>query len=271
MRRPNWIQSATSGSTGPPKAFRLSDDEVTARALSRSAAKGEAFNQIASLFCDLPALSTAFLAYERWAQLTGVAFFAPQDPRVQRAIDVFSSDQAAIIPSLARHVQWAAQARRRYPAAATIEAALQLCAAERVEGIVSRPTELLDYAATKHDYRFAFVLGTGGPAAAEQSAAIRAGLGENLWFSYGASEVGSIALATAAQVEAIPGCAGALCPGVQVEIDNDGRLRVKTATMIAGYDDPAATAQYFRDGWFYPGDVGHWTDDGLLVLGRRRL
>ena len=99
-------------------------------------------------------------------------------------------------------------------------------------------------------------------------------------FPYGASEVGSIALATAAQVEAIPGCAGALCPGVQVEIDAHrsigasggalgGQLRVKTTTMIAGYDDPAATAQSFVDGWFYPGDVGSFTEDGLLVLGGR--
>lgn len=76
-----------------------------------------------------------------------------------------------------------------------------------------------------------------------------------------------MAIATAAQVESIPGCAGALCPGVQVEFDGE-LIRVKTATMIQGYDDPALTAQYFKDGWFYPGDRGRLTD-GLLVLAGR--
>jgi acyl-coenzyme A synthetase/AMP-(fatty) acid ligase len=37
--------------------------------------------------------------------------------------------------------------------------------------------------------------------------------------------------------------------------------------MIDRYlDDQALTALTFRDGWFYPGDNGHMTADGSLVL-----
>jgi acyl-CoA synthetase (AMP-forming)/AMP-acid ligase II len=40
--------------------------------------------------------------------------------------------------------------------------------------------------------------------------------------------------------------------------------------MTTGYlDDEAATATAFRDGWFYPGDMGHRSEDGLLFLDGR--
>ena len=56
-------------------------------------------------------------------------------------------------------------------------------------------------------------------------------------------------------------------PGVAVEVTDEhdralppgevGRLRVRTASMFAGYlDDPETTRQMLRDGWFYPGDLG---------------
>lgn len=56
-------------------------------------------------------------------------------------------------------------------------------------------------------------------------------------------------------------------PGMALEVVDDidrplppgepGRIRVRTEAMFAGYiDDPEATRQMLRDGWFYPGDVG---------------
>jgi len=60
---------------------------------------------------------------------------------------------------------------------------------------------------------------------------------------------------------------GAISPGVQVEAVDEshapvapgemGRIRVKTECMSQGYiDDLETTRRMFRDGWFYPGDVG---------------
>ncbi|HLZ78147.1 MAG TPA: class I adenylate-forming enzyme family protein [Sphingomonas sp.] len=76
------------------------------------------------------------------------------------------------------------------------------------------------------------------------------------------------------------GTSGALWPGVQVEtLDEGGNLlppgqagmiRIATEAMVEGYvDDPETTARMFRDGWFYPGDIGV-LDGGrrLQVLGR---
>ncbi len=49
-----------------------------------------------------------------------------------------------------------------------------------------------------------------------------------------------------------------------------GSVRVKNGYMVKGYlQVPEATAKSFRDGWFYPGDIATWGEQGeLLVIGR---
>jgi acyl-coenzyme A synthetase/AMP-(fatty) acid ligase len=69
---------------------------------------------------------------------------------------------------------------------------------------------------------------------------------------------------------------GTVFPGVRVEtVAEDGRpvlgepglVRVMSAGMVDGYlDNPEATAQMFRDGWFYPGDLAVMDDTRTLRL-----
>ena len=49
-----------------------------------------------------------------------------------------------------------------------------------------------------------------------------------------------------------------------------GSVRIRNPYMARGYlKAPEATAKSFRDGWFYPGDIGTWGERGeLLVIGR---
>ncbi len=49
-----------------------------------------------------------------------------------------------------------------------------------------------------------------------------------------------------------------------------GEVRVRNGYMVDGYvDDPVSTARAFREGWFYPGDLGRWEADGALrIIGR---
>lgn len=58
---------------------------------------------------------------------------------------------------------------------------------------------------------------------------------------------------------------GAPCPSSTV-----GYVRVRTDCMAHAYlDDPAASRAHFRDGWFYPGDLGLIGDtDVLTIVGR---
>lgn len=55
-----------------------------------------------------------------------------------------------------------------------------------------------------------------------------------------------------------------------VPVGEIGRVRAKTQYMATEYwRDPDATAKYFSDGWFYPGDIGQLLPDGALMLGGR--
>jgi len=105
---------------------------------------------------------------------------------------------------------------------------------------------------------------------------------------YGSNEAGFIASTGASRDDGV----SAIWPGVRVEIVDEydapvpsgqsGRIRVKTPDMVQGYlANDEATARIFRDGWFYPGDIGvlHGPrvlrvlgrGDDLLNLGGRKL
>ena len=44
-------------------------------------------------------------------------------------------------------------------------------------------------------------------------------------------------------------------------------MRIRIDDGIEGYlDDPIATREFFRDGYFYPGDMGQFAPDGRLSL-----
>jgi acyl-coenzyme A synthetase/AMP-(fatty) acid ligase len=46
-----------------------------------------------------------------------------------------------------------------------------------------------------------------------------------------------------------------------------GAIRVRTVDGVSGYlDDEAASREFFRGGYFYPGDLGEFRGDGRLVL-----
>lgn len=102
----------------------------------------------------------------------------------------------------------------------------------------------------------------------------------NLYVRYGINEVGTISAAHAPDVYRTAGTVGKVQPGILVEmvdsnletlpVENVGLIRIKSATIIDGYlDDMEANERAFKNGWFYPGDLGKFTADGQLIhLGR---
>ena len=95
--------------------------------------------------------------------------------------------------------------------------------------------------------------------------------------SYASMEFGIMAEGDAALKDRHPGAVGFVLDGVELQfVDAHGRetapgvegdVRVRSPFMAKGYlNSPEATAQFFRDGWFYPGDFGFKEDDGLVVI-----
>ncbi len=55
--------------------------------------------------------------------------------------------------------------------------------------------------------------------------------------------------------------------GRELPVGEVGLIRVRISRGIDGYlDDEATTREFFRDGWFYPGDLGKLRADGRLCL-----
>ncbi len=106
---------------------------------------------------------------------------------------------------------------------------------------------------------------------------IRQRLTPNLTISYGANESSYITSADVVIQARFPETVGFPVAGAAIQIVDErgsllpsgevGLVRLRSTTLVAGYiDDPQATAQAFRDGWYYPGDLGTLSPEGALFL-----
>lgn len=110
---------------------------------------------------------------------------------------------------------------------------------------------------------------------------VRPRLCSHLITGYGSTETAMSAMAPTHQIAHIQGAAGYVTPGMRFEIVDEldhpvaqgaeGVIRIASEFGVDRYiDDPVESAQVFRDGWFYPGDMGSLRPDGLLVISGRQ-
>ncbi len=109
---------------------------------------------------------------------------------------------------------------------------------------------------------------------------IRDRLCPHLYVLYGTNETGTLCRTDWQDVYQVPGTVGRPQSDFRLEVVDEhdkpvpagqpGQVRIQGPTMIDGYlDDELATIRAFRNGWFYPGDLGRLTPDGQLIhLGR---
>ena len=101
-------------------------------------------------------------------------------------------------------------------------------------------------------------------------------LGVNLLHGYGLTETSPVIAGENDKFKRC-GSVGFPLPGIDVKIDNPnsngiGEIAVKAPTVMLEYvDNPEATAEVIRDGWFYTGDLGYMDKDGFLfITGRKK-
>ena len=94
---------------------------------------------------------------------------------------------------------------------------------------------------------------------------------------YGSTEAGSVAFNPNPLEYHEPGVCGFVVPEMEVQAINDaghpvgegalGEIRIRSTSCVSSYvDDPVMSATTFRDGWFYPGDLGKLGKNGLLTI-----
>lgn len=100
-----------------------------------------------------------------------------------------------------------------------------------------------------------------------------------LYVAYATNEVEVACLADPELQTQVKDTVGCPVTGMAVEVVDShgyripngeaGAIRISGAGVISQYlDNPEATAKSFKDGWFYPGDLGRFEGDSLVFLGR---
>ncbi len=94
--------------------------------------------------------------------------------------------------------------------------------------------------------------------------------------AYGSTEAGTVAHAPSEMLRGTDGAVGQVAPWATVEAVDDagsvlprgevGLIRIRTKGQGHAYTAAKGQRENFRDGWFYPGDRGTVTPDGMMVI-----
>lgn len=163
--------------------------------------------------------------------------------------------------------------------APTPEAMLHLIGLFRIDALVGTPQQVLGLAQLKElrpdlpvDSLQTVLMG-GAMIGRDGMRRIRAALCRNIISVYASSEAGAAAVAPFDLIEAVAGAVGFVAPWADVEIvdgagiplpaGREGSIRYRTPQFLAS---AMATGVAGTDPWFYPGDVGRLTEDGILCF-----
>ncbi len=233
----------TSGTTGEQKAVAMSHDLIWRRIQTYDFAFGHRFATCARLFLDVGVAANSGYLWVIYLLARGGTVF------------VRGSDPAETMQALSLH---------------------------NVQAMVASPAgmaEFLDYYERSPNFicPFEVMLSVGSKLALSLSERVRKRMCPLVVHGYGATEGNPVAGAYVHQLEPIKGAVGYITPGMTVEAADDtgrplspgaeGHIRFRGERCVSGYfGEPPDTGRFFRDGWFYPGDIGAVTADGVLII-----
>jgi acyl-CoA synthetase (AMP-forming)/AMP-acid ligase II len=233
----------TSGSTGVPKGMAFSHSNLAARIAHYQYSKGPRFAHCSRFFCDLGISTSPGFRYAMVLLSRGgtIFFMGPDHAYILQTIDLY-----------------------------------------KIQGMATTPHGLGEFlkffeADSAFETTFDHIVCQGAMLPRQLSQRARTRMCQNLYSSYGSTETTTVAFGPASVLEHIPGAVGYVQPGAIVQavdgsgevlpLSRDGALRIRSGHMIEGYvGDPETTRAVFRDGYFYSGDIGHVTPEGILVI-----
>jgi acyl-coenzyme A synthetase/AMP-(fatty) acid ligase len=233
----------TSGTTGNPKAVARSTNQMLLRLHRMQTVYGSVLPDCSRVFMDMGFATGLAYSFLLWTLSRGGTLFIRSESAI-RSLEAILAYQVPALVAAPKSLSEIAEA------------------SERVPGFHGN---------------FDFILTGGSVVTKALSEHVRARLGSNLVISYGATETGVVASAPAHLIARIEGAVGFVAPGVDVDaVDasgepvpagQEGRIRIRSDYLVDGYvGDPDSAMQVFRDGAFFPGDMGVVTPERLLII-----
>jgi acyl-coenzyme A synthetase/AMP-(fatty) acid ligase len=236
----------TSGTTGEAKGVAVTHDMILGRISRYSAIYGSKAHACSRIFCDLAWGTTLAFQLFIYTLGKGGAFFVRGDTPANtlRAFEFY-----------------------------------------RVDHFVASPAGfaefLVEYDKHRCRHTIDIVHSAGGALSKFLSDRVRGRIGSNLISDYGSAETSCTAAAPISAIESFPGAVGYVTPGMTIEIIDEGDrplptgaeglVRIRGDYMASEYvNDEETSRQFFRNGWFYPGDLGSITREGLLIISGRQ-
>ncbi len=275
----------TSGTTGPPKGCELSHNnfmaltENTVERLKDVVAEPGAstlvFLPLAHVFARfievlaMQAGSTMGHTADPKTVLADLATFQPtyllSVPRVFEKI-YNSSEQKAEAGGKGKIFRWAASVAHRWSVAQDNGGPGPVLAAQHKVADILVYSKLRQALGGRCKYAV-----SGGAALGDRLGHFYRGVGLVVLEGYGLTETTAPATVNTPDLIKI-GAVGRPLPGVAIKIDTDGEILVKGNNVFGSYhNNPDATAEAIRDGWFHTGDLGELDSDGFLkVTGRKK-
>lgn len=237
-----FVYQFSSGTTGPPKAILFTHFQFAAYA--RAGAEADRWNEHDMALPSNAWPSKVGLRYLMRLHAVGGALVSADFPRSVRAL------AARVAAGVTGVCGGSAQVRKMLGGEVPPGETLSRLRVLRVSSAPSRPEELRRW---------------------------REQITPNLFYAYGTTETGTIGILYPEEpiddhlsMRIAPrGLEGRVVDdeGRPVPSGTVGHLGFRAAWAARGYaDDPLASARHFRDGWFYPNDLGSIDAAGRLTL-----
>ena len=237
----------TSGTTGAPKAVAITHRMLADRIRRNGSILGPRFPTCSRIFSDLNlATSFGFQLLIQTLLRGGTAFFAGTSlENTLEALGNYQADCWLTAPAGLSQLLHFYEDFPRYPS--------------HLQAIVSVGDVLPKALADRARQRICAHLVSG----------------------YGSTEMSLTATAPIHAISHIPGAVGYPAPGCEVQIVDEadavlqvgqrGSIRIRSPYGVDRYlGNGGETAKVFRNGWFYPGDGGELTADGVLIVAGRQ-
>ena len=274
----------TSGTTGRPKGCVITHHNFIWDATQTAAAAPEFFGGGMRTLFFLPLAHIFARVVQTTCIREGVILgYSTGIPQLTEELAIYKPDFLIAVPRVFEKVYNGARAKAAADGKEKIfDKAAHVAedyARQKVAGKISLGTKILHAIFDKLVYgKLRGAMGgeikyavSGGAALGERLTYFFMGLGVHVCEGYGLTETTAVSTFNRPSLTRV-GTVGKPIPGASAKIAEDGEILLAGSHIFQGYhNNPEASAEVLKDGWFHTGDLGQLDGEGFLrITGRKK-